>query len=226
MTMFTPGETFERNELFAGNTQPRIIGAGKIYGKDLVAGSVVASRGVATSASKAKKSITFTGTPVSGKAIKVTVNGTEVSYTTGSTTLATEVAGIYAAINTAMSDSVTASSSSGKLMVEDNVTGTDGNAMTITVNVGTSGLTAGALTVETIGQNVGDELFGLVDSDSATSALQSPAGVLLQDTEDGATGSIAFSGEFYADKLVFSEGDTFNTFKAALRKIGIFERSL
>lgn len=219
--MFEP-TTYERKHLFAGNVQPRNIMGAFIYGADLEAGSVLASRGVATSDSKAKKSITFTGTPVASKEIKLVVNGTAVTYTTGSTTLNTEVAGIYAAINTAMSTSVTASSSSGKLLVEDNVAGVEGNGMTITVDVGASGLTAGALTVETIGQKAGDELFEIVDSDSATSALQSPVAVLLEDAAANTFATVAFTGEFHASELKFADGDTLNTFKKELRKIGIF----
>ncbi len=223
--MYEPKTEFEGRDLIAGNQMPVITGRAYIYSGDLKAGAVLGSRGVATSDSKAKKSITFTGTPVSGKVIKAVVNGTEVSYTTGSTTLATEVAGLFAAINTAMSDSVTASSSSGKLMVEDNVAGVDGNAMTISVDVGASGLTAGALTVETIGQAVGDELFEIVDSDSATSSLQEPVAVLLEDASAGATATVAFTGEFNSAKLSFATGDSLNTFIVKLRKIGIFARA-
>ena len=52
--MFEPTE-YTRKPLFADDIQPRNTGAGLIYGADLERGSVVASRGVATSASKAKK---------------------------------------------------------------------------------------------------------------------------------------------------------------------------
>lgn len=219
--MFEP-TTYERKNLWAGNIQPRNIGSAFIYGSDLEAGTVLASRGVATSDSKAKKSITFTGTPVASKEVKLVVNGTAVTYTTASTTLNDEVAGIKAAINTAMSASVTATSSSGKLLVEDNAAGVAGNGMTITVDVGASGLTAGALTVETIGQKAGDELFEIVDSDNATSALQDPVAVLLEDAAGNSFASVAFTGELIASELKFATGDSLNTFKKALRKIGIF----
>ena len=124
--MFEP-IAFENHKIFAGTTQPRNIGAGFIYGSDLKAGSVVASRGVATSASKAKKSVTFTGTPVASKTVKVAVNGKEVTYTTASTTLATEVAGIKAAINgdSALGAIVEADNASGKLTIEWKENGVD-----------------------------------------------------------------------------------------------------
>lgn len=226
--MFEPIE-FKDKKIFAGDVQPRNVGAGLIYNADLQAGSVVASRGVATSASKAKKSVTFTGTPVASKTVKVAVNGKEVTYTTASTTLATEVAGIKAAINgdSALSAIVTADSDSGKLTIEWKEKGFAGNAMEIVVTLGDgTGLTAGAVTVETIGQSVGDELFEIVDSDSGTAALQDPVGVLLEDTEAGKYGSIAFTGEVDVAELKFAEGDSINNFLKALRKIGIFPRTV
>ena len=226
--MFEP-IAFENHKLFAGTTQPRNIGAGFIYGSDLKAGSVVASRGVATSASKAKKSVTFTGTPVASKTVKVAVNGKEVTYTTASTTLATEVAGIKAAINgdSALGAIVEADNASGKLTIEWKENGVDGNDMDIAVTLGDgTGLTAGAVTVETIGQSVGDELFEIVDSDSATAALQDPVGVLLEDTAAGKFGNIAFTGNVDVAELKFAEGDTINNFLKALRKIGIFPRTV
>ena len=226
--MFEP-IVFENKKIFAGDTQPRNIGAGIIYGADLQAGSVLASRGVATSASKAKKSVTFTGTPVASKTVKVAVNGKEVTYTTASTTLATEVAGIKAAINgdSALSAIVTADSDSGKLTIEWKVNGFEGNAMEIVVTLGDgTGLTAGAVTVEVIGQSVGDELFEIVDSDSGTAALQDPVGVLLEDAKAGKYGTIAFTGEVDVAELKFAEGDSINNFLKALRKIGIFPRTV
>lgn len=226
--MFEPIE-FKDKKIFAGDVQPRNVGAGLIYNADLQAGSVVASRGVATSASKAKKSVTFTGTPVASKTVKVAVNGKEVTYTTASTTLATEVAGIKAAINgdSALSAIVTADSDSGKLTIEWKENGFAGNAMEIVVTLGDgTGLTAGAVTVEVIGQSVGDELFEIADSDSGTAALQDPVGVLLEDTEAGKYGSIAFTGEVDVAELKFAEGDSINNFLKALRKIGIFPRTV
>ena len=226
--MFEPTE-YNRKKIFAGNTQPRNIGSGLIYGADLQAGSVVASRGVATSATKAKKSVTFTGTPVASKTVKVAVNGKEVTYTTASTTLATEVAGIKAAINgdSALSAIVTADNSSGKLTIEWKEAGLAGNDMVIVVTVGDgAGVEAGAVAVETIGQSVGDELFEIVDSDSGTAALQDPVGVLLEDTKAGKSGAIAFTGEVDVAELKFAEGDSINNFLKALRKIGIFPRTV
>lgn len=226
--MFEPTE-YNRKKIFAGNTQPRNIGSGLIYGADLQAGSVVASRGVATSATKAKKSVTFTGTPVASKTVKVAVNGKEVTYTTASTTLATEVAGIKAAINgdSALSAIVTADNSSGKLTIEWKEAGLDGNDMVIVVTVGDgAGVEAGAVAVETIGQSVGDELFEIADSDSGTAALQDPVGVLIEDAAAGTYGAIAFTGEVDVAELKFAEGDSINNFLKALRKIGIFPRTV
>ena len=226
--MFEPIE-FKDNKIFAGDVQPRNVGAGLIYNADLEAGSVVASRGVATSASKAKKSVTFSGTPVASKTVKVAVNGNEVTYTTTSTTLNTEVAGLKAAINgdTALSAIVSADNSSGKLLIEWKENGFEGNAMEIVVTLGDgTGLTAGDVTVETIGQSIGDELFEIVDSDSGTAALQDPVGVLLEDTKAGKFGSIAFTGEVDVSTLKFAEGDSINNFLKALRKIGIFTRTV
>lgn len=226
--MFGPIE-FKDKKIFAGDVQPRNVGAGLIYNADLQAGSVVASRGVATSASKAKKSVTFTGTPVASKTVKVAVNGKEVTYTTASTTLATEVAGIKAAINgdSALGAIVEANNDSGKLTIEWKENGFSGNVMEIVVTLGDgTGLTAGAVTVETIGQSVGDELFEIVDSDSGTAALQDPVGVLLEDTKAGKYGSIAFTGEVDVAELKFAEGDSINNFLKALRKIGIFPRTV
>ncbi len=226
--MFEPTE-FTRKQLFADTIQPRNFGAGLIYGTNLKAGSVVASRGVATSATKAKKSVTFEGTPVASKTVKVKINGTEVTYTTASTTLATEIAAIATAIgsNATLAAIVSATSSAGKLNIEWKQTGFEGNSMEIVVTLGDgTGLTAGDVTVEVIGQSIGDELFGLADSDSATAALQDPVGVLTEDAEAGKYGTIAFTGSFNEDELIFAEGDTINNFRKALRKIGIFARPI
>ena len=152
-----------------------------------------------------------------------------MTYTTASTTLATEVAGIKAAINgdSALGAIVEADNDSGKLTIEWKENGFSGNAMEIVVTLGDgTGLTAGAVTVEVIGQSVGDELFEIADSDSGTAALQDPVGVLLEDTEAGKYGSIAFTGEVDVAELKFAEGDSINNFLKALRKIGIFPRTV
>lgn len=224
--MFEPTE-YTQKHLFAGNNQSRNFGAGTVYGSDLQAGTVVASRGVATANAKAKKSVTFTGTPVASKTVKVAINGTEVTYTTASTTLNTEVAAIASAIgsNATLAAIVAATSSSGKLLIEWKENGIDGNAMEIVVTLGDgTGLTAGDVTVETIGQLVGDELIEVVDSDSGTAALQKPIGVLCEDASVGKTATVAYTGEFNVDELKFATGDSINTFKKALREIGIFAR--
>lgn len=226
--MFEPTE-FTRKQLFADTIQPRNFGAGLIYGTNLKAGSVVASLGVATSATKAKKSVTFEGTPVASKTVKVKINETEVTYTTASTTLATEIAAIATAIgsNATLAAIVSATSSAGKLNIEWKQTGFEGNSMEIVVTLGDgTGLTAGDVTVEVIGQSIGDELFEIADSDSATAALQDPVGVLTEDAEAGKYGTIAFTGSFNEDELIFAEGDTINNFRKALRKIGIFARPI
>lgn len=203
------------------NAEGAFIGSGS-----LKKGSVLASRGVSVAAVKAKKSVTFTGTPVASKTITVKVCGKTVTYTTSSTTLATEVSGIASAINadSAASAIVTASASTGKLNVEFDTAGYAGNSeLTIEVTVGDgAGVTAGAVAVEVIGQDVGQEIFELVDSDSGTEALRVPVAVLLEDAEGGEFKLAAFAGDFNKDKLLFAEGDSLNNFKAAMRKIGIF----
>lgn len=197
-----------------------------LRGGEFKKGSVLASRGVATAAVKAKQSVTFSGTPVASKTIKVKAAGKEVSYTTSTTTLNTEVSSLASAINndSAMGDLVTATASSGKLSIEYDVAGSAGNdALGIEVTLGDGvGVTAGDVAVEVIGQDVGQEIFELVDSDNGTSALQTPVAVLLEDGNGGEYKAAAFAGKFNASKLVFSEGDTINNFKVALRKIGIF----
>lgn len=200
----------------------------KIFGANLERGSVLASYGVASAAVKAKKSVTFTGTPVASKSVKVKIDGVEVSYTTTSTTLATEVAGIAAAINAddTLGELVTAASSSGTLTIESDVAGYDGNGMKIEVTVGEgAGVTAGAVTVAVIGRDKDDELFTIVDSDNANSALQKPVAVLLEDAKDGEARVAAFFGVANAAKLKFSTGDSLATFKVELRKIGIYPQT-
>ena len=99
--------------------------------------------------------------------------------------------------------------------------------MGIVVTVGDGAcVEAGAVAVETIGQSVGDELFEIVDSDSGTAALQDPVGILLEDTKAGKSGTIAFTGEVDVAELKFAEGDSINNFLKALRKIGIFPRTV
>ena len=196
---------------------------------DIKEGDVVASYGVCTSATKAKLAIVFTGTPVASEACKIVINGYEVGYTTGSTTLATEVAGIKAAINNkaGLKDIIAADNSSGTLTLEWKTAGRDGNGK-IEVGdftAGDSGLAMGEPSVGTYGEDVGDERVAIVDSDSGTSALQEPVGVALEDIDAGKFGVIAFCGEFDQAKLNFSSGDTLNTFKVKLRKIGIFAKA-
>lgn len=196
---------------------------------NLAAGAVLASYGVSAGA-KAKKSVTFSGTPVASKKIKVAVNGIEVEYTTASTTLNTEVAAIASAINgsdSPLKGIVTATTSSAKLLIEWDEKSLEGNDMVITVDVGTSGVTAGSVTVEVFGVGVGDELFEIADSNSATASLQTPVAVLLEhvDASSGVkTGLVAFRGEFNGSKLVFADGDDLDDFKLKLRKAGLYPK--
>lgn len=226
--MFEPTEYTEKH-LFAGNNQPRNFGAGTVYGSDLKAGSVVATYGVATADAKAKKSITYTGaSPVATKKVAVTIGDKTFEYTIANSDTVTDIAaGLKALINNASTGSalVTASNTSGKLELEAKEYGVDGNSIAISsVAEAGSDVTVGDLTVETKGQVIGDELIEIVDSDNATAALQDPIGVLVEDTPAGKTGTIAYTGEFNVDELKFASGDTINTFKKALRKIGIFAR--
>ena len=221
-------QTTEYEKLIAGD-YPIVREAVAIAGDgELKAGTVLASHGVAASATKAKKSVTFTGTPVASKTIKVAVDGNEVTYTTSSTTLATEVAGIKAAINAdnTLKNIVTADNSSGKLTIEWKTAGKAGNSMEIVVTVGDgAGVEAGDVTVEVVGEDVGDERFEIVDSGSGTAALQEPAAVLLEDAAPGETKLAAFCGEFNQAELIFKEGQSINNFKVKLRKIGIFAKA-
>ena len=218
----------EHNNLIAGD-YPIVREAVTIAGAaELKAGTVLASHGVAASATKAKKSVTFTGTPVASKTIKVAVDGTEVTYTTASTTLATEVAGIKAAINAdnTLKNIVAATNSDGKLSIEWKTAGKAGNDMEIVVTVGDgAGVEAGDVDVEVVGEDVGDERFEIVDSGSGTAALQEPAAILLEDALPGETKLAAFSGEFNQAELIFKDGQSINNFKVKLRKIGIFAKA-
>ena len=218
----------EYNKLIAGD-YPIVREAVTIAGAaELKAGTVLASHGVAASAIKAKKSVTFTGTPVASKTIKVAVDGTEVTYTTASTTLATEVAGIKAAINAdnTLKNIVAATNSDGKLSIEWKTAGKAGNDMEIVVTVGDgAGVEAGDVAVEVVGEDVGDERFEIVDSGSGTAALQEPAAVLLEDATPGETKLAAFCGEFNQAELIFKDGQSINNFKVKLRKIGIFAKA-
>ena len=221
-------QTTEYEKLIAGD-YPIVREAVTIAGdSELKAGTVLASNGVAASATKAKKSVTFTGTPVASKSIKVAVNGKEVTYTTASTTLATEVAGIKAAINAdnTLKNIVAATNSDGKLSIEWKIAGKAGNDMEIVVTVGDgAGVEAGDVAVEVVGEDVGDERFEIVDSGSGTAALQEPAAVLLEDAAPGETKLAAFCGEFNQAELIFKEGQSINNFKVKLRKIGIFAKA-
>jgi phage tail sheath gpL-like len=218
----------EYNKLIAGD-YPIVREAVTIAGAaELKAGTVLASHGVAASATKAKKSVTFTGTPAASKTIKVAVDGNEVTYTTASTTLATEVAGIKAAINAdnTLKNIVAATNSDGKLSIEWKAAGKAGNDMEIVVTVGDgAGVEAGDVAVEVVGEDVGDERFEIVDSGSGTAALQEPAAILLEDALPGETKLAAFSGEFNQAELIFKKGQSINNFKVKLRKIGIFAKA-
>lgn len=206
----------------------RVVTDNVMIATEQAKGTVLASYGVATSAVKAVKSITFTGTPANSKSLKITINGKEVSYTTGSTTLATEVTGIKNAINadaTGAGAIVTADSTAGKLTLEVKTAGSAGNALEVEFTAGESDMTAGDLTVETVGEDVGDERFTAADTTSGISALQSPVAILLEDAEAGDVKTVAFCGEFNKDALKFASGMTLNNFKVALRKIGIFAKA-
>jgi hypothetical protein len=97
--------------------------------------------------------------------------------------------------------------------------------MEIVVTVGDgAGVVAGDVTVEVVGEDVGDERFEIVDSGSGTAALQEPAAVLLEDALPGETKLAAFTGEFNQAELVFKEGQSINNFKANLRKLDIFAK--
>lgn len=197
---------------------------------NLKAGTVLGSYGV-SAGTKAKKSVTFSGTPVATKKVTVAVDGLEVEYTITSTTLNTEVAAIASAINDAdspLKGKFTATTSSAKLLIECDTKGREGNSMEIVVTVGDSGLTAGTVTEEVYGVGEGEELFQIVDSDSATSSLQNPVAVLLEDADassDVVAAVAAFRGEFVGSKLIFDTGDSLSTFKLKLRKAGLYPKA-
>lgn len=224
MTMYNPKIDYINNRIFAGSAFPRIVGDACVT-SDLEKGTVLASRGVASAAVKAKKSVTFTGTPVASKTIKFIYGETTVTYSLSSATLATEVTGLASAINSnaTVSAVLTASASGGKLSVEFDAAGYAGNDFGFEIEVGDgAGVSAGDIAVEVIGQDAGQELFDVVDSDSATSALQKPVAVLLSDTKAGNIGPAAFTGQVDAAMLKFAAGDSVGTFVVELRKIGIF----
>ena len=219
--MFEPINIKAQPLLVAGAGQP-VNDAGGIINATLERGAVLASTVIASDA-KAKKSITFTGTPVSGKEVVVTIDGNVVRYTTGSTTLATEVTGIKAAINEA-AIGVTATSATGKLSIEVDEKGITGNSLKVSVEAGESGLVAGALAVETIGGLAGQEIFDAVDSGSGTAELQKPIAVLAEDAVQGECKRVIFTGCFWADALKFKAGQSLASFKKDLRKLGIFTK--
>ena len=196
---------------------------------NLAAGTVLGSYGISAGA-KAKKSVTFSGTPVASEDVAISVNGIEVEYTISSTTLNTEVAAIASAINDAdspLKGIVTATTSGAKLMIEWNEKGREGNSMKIEFTAGDSGLTAGSVAEEVYGVGEGEELFEIVDSDSATASLQTPVAVLLEDADasaDVVSAVVAFRGEFNAAKLVFAAGDDIDDFKFKLRKAGLYPK--
>lgn len=197
-------------------------GAGIIVAA-LAAGTVLASAGIATADVKAKKSVTFGGSAVAEKTATIVINGTTVTYTTTSTTRATEVAGIAAAINGACSD-VVATASSDKLSVEAVAAGYDGNALTIEFTAGESGLTAGDVTVEATGILAGDERFDAVDATSNTASEKAPSAILLEDAKAGETKAVGYDGDYFEDALKFRAGQSLVNFKKGLREIGIFTR--
>lgn len=217
--MFEP-TVFENRPLIADTVQP-VNRAGGYIMAALKAGSVLCST-VKTAAAKAKKSITFTGAPISGKTVSILLNGAEIAYTTGSTTLATEITGIANAINAAAGDEVTASASAGKLSIEAKANGLNGNTISIVAVVEGSGLTAGAVAIDVVGCEVGDEVFEIVDSTSETNNI--PCAVLLEDAEAGEIKSVAFTGCFISSALKFKAGQSLASFKKTLRTIGIFTK--
>lgn len=198
------------------------------YAGNLKKGTVVTTRGVAAADAKAKKSVTFSGSPTATKKVAVTIGGVKFEYTIAADDTATLVAaGLKALINNATTGSklVTADNTSGKLELEAKDNGVEGNYIEIVATPGDgSGVTAGDVTVETVGQLAGEELVEIVDAESGTAAYQEPAGVLLEDIDEGKSGVAAFTGEFNAAALIFKEGQSINNFKVKLRKIGIFAK--
>ena len=171
------------DQIVTGNV---VMDDGFIYGADAERGTVLASAGV--SAVAAEKSITFTGaTPVATKKVAVTIGGVKFEYTIAeSDTVSDIAAGLKALINNATTGStlMEADNSSGKLTLEAKTAGYAGNSISIVAAPAEdSGVTAGDVTVEAVGQDKGQEFWSIVDSDSATSALQNPKAVLLEDAK-------------------------------------------
>jgi hypothetical protein len=225
--MYAKEET-NYDDLVAGHF-PVITGPVTVYEGSLKKGTVVTTRGVAAADAKAKKSITFTGaTPVATKKVAVTIGGVKFEYTIANSDTVTDIAaGLKALINNASTGSalVAADNTSGKLELEAKEKGSAGNYIEIIAAPGAdSGVTAGDVTVETVGQLTGDELVQIVDAESGTAAYQEPAAVLLEDCEAGGSCAAAFTGEFNAAALIFKEGQSINNFKVKLRKIGIFAK--
>lgn len=225
--MTTETTTYEQLVLGGDFKSEKVL----VFGADLDKGSVLASYGVATSDTKAKKSVTFTGaTPVEGKKVAVTIGDKKFEYTIAeSDTVSNIAAGLKALINNASTGStlVEADNTSGKLELEAKSAGLDGNNIIVVAEPAEdSGVTAGDVSLDVVGLSVGDERFALVDSDSATSALQKPVAVLLEDAKAGEMKYAAFTGDFDATKLKFSDGDSLNNFKEELRKIGIFTKDV
>lgn len=224
--MYEKQET-KYDDLVAGQF-PVITGPVTSYAGNLKKGTVVTTRGVAAADAKAKKSVTFSGSPTATKKVAVTIGGVKFEYTIAADDTATLVAaGLKALINNATTGSklVTADNTSGKLEFEAKDNGVEGNYIEIVATPGDgSGVTAGDVTVETVGQLAGEELVEIVDAESGTAAYQEPAGVLLEDINEGKSGVAAFTGEFNAAALIFKEGQSINNFKVKLRKIGIFAK--
>ena len=194
-------------------------------------GTVLGARAVAGSAVAAKKSITFTGgSPVATKKVSVTIGGVKFEYAIVATNTVTDIAaGLKAAINNASTGSalVEADNTSGKLELTAKTAGYAGNNITIVAEAEDgSGVTVGDLTVETIGQDKGQELFQIVDSDNAVAELRNPKAVLLEDATAGGTALAAFCGEFKESALIFDTGDSLATFKDAMRARGMYTKKV
>ena len=208
-----------------------VMDNGFIFGADAERGTVLASAGVATSAVAAEKSITFTGaTPVASKKVAVTIGGVKFEYTIAeSDTVSDIAAGLKAVINNASTGSelMEADNSSGKLTLEAKTAGYAGNDISIVAApAADSGVTAGDVTVEAVGQDKGQEFWSIVDSASATSALQNPKAVLLEDAKANTVAKIAYCGEFAESMLKFSDGDGIETFKDAMRARGMYVKKV
>lgn len=202
-----------------------------IHSGNLKRGTVLGARAVAGSAVAAKKSITFTGaSPVATKKVSVTIGGVKFEYAVVATNTVTDIAaGLKAAINNDSTGSalVTADNTSGKLELTAKTAGYAGNGISIVAEAEAgSGVTCGDLTVEAIGQDKDQELFQIVDSDSAVSELQKPKAVLLEDASAGSYAKVAFCGEFDENKLIFDTGDALATFKDAMRARGMYTKKI